>query len=170
MSLDGSSQLSISLPGIEQLIEHLLHACQDAYGENLVSFCVFGSVARGVATPESDLDLFIVARNLPRGRLSRSENFERIEQNALAAMAHPPPPTPVSPIIKTPEEVAFGSPLLWDMTENRLIRYDRDRFLWQTLEKVKLRLQQLGAYKVQRGSAWYWILKPDFKPGEVFEL
>jgi hypothetical protein len=31
-------------------------------------------------------------------------------------------------------------------------------------------LHELGARRVRLGSAWYWDLKPDFKPGEVFDL
>jgi hypothetical protein len=38
------------------------------------------------------------------------------------------------------------------------------------LERVRSRLQQLGAQRIHRGNAWYWDLKPDFKPGEIFEL
>jgi hypothetical protein len=38
------------------------------------------------------------------------------------------------------------------------------------LEKLRKRLTELGAKRVWRGNAWYWILKPDLRPGEVFEL
>ena len=35
---------------------------------------------------------------------------------------------------------------------------------------LKHRLQMLGARRIWRGNAWYWELKPDLKPGEVFTL
>jgi hypothetical protein len=31
-------------------------------------------------------------------------------------------------------------------------------------------LEQLGARRIWRGNAWFWDLKPDYRPGEVFEL
>lgn len=41
------------------------------YGERLVSLAVFGSWARGAATPASDLDLLVVAEPLPPSRMKR---------------------------------------------------------------------------------------------------
>jgi hypothetical protein len=38
------------------------------------------------------------------------------------------------------------------------------------LNRLDHRLKQLGARRIRRGNAWYWDLKPDFKPGEIFEL
>jgi hypothetical protein len=29
---------------------------------------------------------------------------------------------------------------------------------------------QQGARRIWCGNAWYWDLKPDYRPGEVFEL
>jgi hypothetical protein len=54
---------------IEPLVSRLLTACQDTYGGGLVSVVLFGSVARGTAGPESDLDVLIVANGLPDGRV-----------------------------------------------------------------------------------------------------
>jgi hypothetical protein len=31
-------------------------------------------------------------------------------------------------------------------------------------------LAHLGARRVWLGNAWYWDLKPDYRPGDVFEL
>lgn len=35
---------------------------------------------------------------------------------------------------------------------------------------MKERLKLLGAKRVWSGDTWYWILKEDYKPGEVFEI
>ena len=76
----------------------------------------------------------------------------------------------VSPVFKTPAEVRQGSPLFLDMIEDARMLHDRDDFLRRTLAEFKARLDRLGARRVWRGNAWYWDLKPDYKPGEVFEL
>jgi predicted nucleotidyltransferase len=77
-------------------------------------------VARGVATPESDIDFIIVAEGLPRGRMSRSREFIDAEKGILER--HPALSRFVlSPIFKTPSEVELGSPLFWDMTEDAII-------------------------------------------------
>ena len=66
--------------------------------------------------------------------------------------------------------VRQGSPLFLDMIEDARMLHDQDDFLRRTLAEFKARLDRLGARRVWRGNAWYWDLKPDYKPGEVFEL
>ena len=139
------------------------------YGRRLVSLAVFGSVARGVATSESDLDFLIVAEDLPNGRMSRLREFLSLEKEMVerhGEMTH----IELSPLFKTPMEVEIGSPLFWDMTESVIILHDRDSFFQNALLKVKQRLTELGAYKVTKGDAWYWVFKGDYTPGEVFEI
>jgi hypothetical protein len=48
--------------------------------------------------------------------------------------------------------------------------YDREGFLQSALGRLKARLESLGARRIWRGNAWFWDLKPDFKPGDVIEL
>jgi predicted nucleotidyltransferase len=144
-----------------------LEECQKHYGLTLVSVPIFGSVARGVATPEWDVDLLIVVAGLVPGRLNRMDDFRPAEESILTRMGDR---VELSPIFKTPQEVRAGSPLFWDMTEEVIILFDRDRFLQEALQQVKRRLEAPGTRRVKRGSAWYWILKKDYRPGEVFEI
>jgi hypothetical protein len=76
----------------------------------------------------------------------------------------------LSPVFKTPAEVELGSLLFWDMTEDAILLYNKNSFLQNHLEGVKQRLRELKARRVFKGNAWCWILKGDYKPGEVFEL
>ena len=76
----------------------------------------------------------------------------------------------MSPIFKTPEEVEAGSPLFLDMVEDARILHDPDGFLAGYLERLRRRLAELGARRVPWQGGWYWELKPDLKPGEVFTL
>lgn len=157
----------------DELLNRLLSAIQSCYGERLVTVAVFGSVGRGVMRHDSDVDLLIIARDLPRGRIKRVEEFEVVEE-ALAEFFHDLDGrgihTALSPVFKTPEEVLPGSPLFLDMVEDARLLFDRDRFFARALDRLRARLAELGAKRIWRGNAWYWDLKPDYKPGEVFEL
>lgn len=51
----------------QQIAQVLLPRAHDYYGDNLVTFAVYGSVARGLATAESDIDLLLVVADLPQG-------------------------------------------------------------------------------------------------------
>jgi predicted nucleotidyltransferase len=157
----------------KSLLAHVLAACQQHYGPRLVSVAVFGSVGRGTPHPESDLDLLIVADDLPDGRLPRVAEFRAVEAalsphlaEARAAGLVPE----VSLIFKTQAEARQGRLLFLDMVEDARVLYDRGGFLQETLAQFKARLDRLGARRIWRGNAWFWDLKPDYQPGEAFEL
>jgi predicted nucleotidyltransferase len=154
-------------------LERLLEEVKHHYGGRLVSLVVFGSVGRGTARFDSDVDLLVVAEGLPPRRLKRMEDFEEIEralEKDLRELAECGIHTSLSPIIKTKEEVKRGSPLFLDMIEDGLLLYDRDGFFRSFLEGFAQRLEALGALRVRKGNSWYWVLKGDYRGNEVFEL
>jgi len=91
--------------------------------------------------------------------------LERVERDPALMTA-----IALSPVFKTPDEVEAGSPLFLDMVEDARVLYDPDGFLGRSFDRRRARLCQLGARRISRGNAWYWELKPDLKPGEVFAL
>lgn len=160
-------------PIYDELIGAASSACQRHYGDRLISVAVFGSVGRGTPSPDSDIDLLIVADPLPSGRVARSDEFAVVEHNlALTlSLAHKAGLHPTfSAVFKTRAEVAAGSPLFLDMIEDARIVFDRDGFLRAAFDAFAVRLAHLGARRIWRGEHWFWDLKPDYKPGEVFEL
>jgi predicted nucleotidyltransferase len=154
----------------EEVLPPLLRACEEVYGERLVSLVIFGSGGRGTARPDSDLDLLLIASPLPDGRMRRVEEFEAVEKRLRALLPPGLGVPPLSPVFKTPEEAGHGSPLFLDMTEDARILFDRDGFFGRELDRLRRRLAELGSRRIWRGNAWYWDLKPDYRPGEVFEL
>jgi len=161
----------MTIERFEKQIDILNSACREFYGERLVSLAVFGSVGRGVPKPDSDIDLLIIAENLPAGRVSRVGEFTAIEKTMRDRMNEGLRlQNELSPVLKTPEEVQRGSLLFLDMIDDARILFDRDDFIGNFLKEFKARLDRLGARRIWRGNAWFWDLKPDYKPGEVFEI
>lgn len=157
----------------QAILDALPEACADVYHERLVSLAVFGSVARGTMGPDSDIDLLLVADGLPNGRIPRVTEFEAIEHqlaSLLGEAARRGVNTSISPVFKTPKELAYGSPLFLDMTEEVLILQDRDAVLRDYLEKLRKRMKALGSRRIRKGGGYYWLLKPDLRPGEDFTL
>lgn len=157
----------------DALLERLLPVCRVHYAGRLVSLVVFGSVGRGVPGPGSDLDLLLVADPLPQGRLARVAEFGAVERDLeplLEEMRSAGLSPELSPLFKTPAEADRGSLLLLDMVQDALILHDRQGFMKRRLARLEERLKSLGARRIWRGNAWFWDLKPDYKPGEVFEL
>lgn len=52
---------------LRELAVDYTEALKEQWGESLVSVVLFGSTARGEATPHSDVDLLVVADGLPVG-------------------------------------------------------------------------------------------------------
>lgn len=157
----------------EKLVKRLSEEAEDFYQERLITVAVFGSVARQTATIESDIDLLIVATDLPRGRVKRVSEFVAIEsrlKKEVKELEGSGIHTWLSPVIKTPEEVLSGSLLFLDMIFDVLVLYDRNDFFKNFLHSFKERLQSLGAKRIVQGDRWYWDLKPDYRKGEIFEI
>lgn len=157
----------------KELEDKLLAEVKSFYGDRLVSFVVFGSVARETYRFDSDIDVLIIAEGLPNGRMKRVAQFLTIEDRIepfLKSLQKEGINTCISTVFKTPEEAEMGSPLFLDMVEDASILFDSDGFFSKRLVRLRNRLRELGSKRVWRGNAWYWVLKPDYKPGEVIEL
>lgn len=142
-------------------------------GEALVAVALFGSVARGEAGPHSDIDLLIIAHGLPRSRFARQKMLEAADafiEPQLRRLLGEGIFTDISPVLKTPEEAERITPLFFDMLEDALILHEHQGFFSAILERLGESFRRLGARRIQRGSIRYWELKPDYQPGEIFEI
>ena len=160
-------------PAYEAIVAALPQAALAVYGARLRALVLFGSVARGSARPDSDIDLLIVATPLPQGRLARVAEFEAMEARLAAPLAaarrsgaHPF----LSPLIKTPEEMEAGSPVHLDMPWEAKILWEKDATASAYFARLKAKLAAYGARRIARGGAHYWLLKPDARPGEPIAL
>jgi len=93
-------------------------------GASLLAAVLFGSVARGEAGPFSDIDLLLVLKDLPPGRLARQKVLEQADcyiDPHLQALRKGGIFTDISPVLKTPEEASRIVPLYLDMVEDAII-------------------------------------------------
>ena len=153
----------------DMILEALRNELKSFYGERLISAVVFGSVGRHTPNYNSDIDIFIIAEKLPAGRIKRIKEFMFVEEkleSLIASLKNSGINAYISPVIKTPEEAAAGSPLFLDMTLDAQILIDKDGFFANELERLRKRLNILGSKRIHRGNAFFWDLKPDYKPNE----
>lgn len=145
------------------------------FSQKLFSICVFGSVAKGTAAPESDMDVLVVSEGLPLDvglrvretnyihlRLKETEAYRSLKKLGRCAL--------ISDIFLTPAEVKRHPPILLDLTDEGIIIYDKDDFLRNTLSLLKEKLEAIGAKKIVSAKGHYWVLKPDIEPSEVVEI
>ena len=66
--------------------------------------------------------------------------------------------------------MALGGLIFLDMIEDARLLVDRGGFLSDYLGQLAEKLRGMNSVKVRRGSTWHWVIKPDLKPGEVFDV
>lgn len=136
-------------------------------GERLVSAVLFGSVAMGCERPDSDIDLLLVIKDLPQGRFVRRAILDPL----FTLLDKDDSDKPfISTVLKTPNEAQVLSPLYFDMVDRGVVLYDTNGFFRDVLNDVEQRLIRLGSVRKQLGKIEYWDLKPDYIPGEIFEI
>ncbi|MEM3637636.1 MAG: nucleotidyltransferase domain-containing protein [Conexivisphaerales archaeon] len=148
------------VPLLESILERLL----DGYGQRLKGLILFGSVARGKARPESDLDLIVVAEGMPerygdrvRKTLSMLSSLETIKRETYyKKMAlHPN----IDLILIDKKEFGIPSAFYLDVVMEGIIMFERENFIKDTLEKIRTEFKKIGAARVEHPDGrWHWII------------
>ena len=92
----------------KKLEEAILSEAMAHYSDRLVSVVVYGSAARGTQRFDSDIDLLVIARQLPQGRMKRAREFETVEREVeplLKALQTEGVSTYISAVIKSGKEL-----------------------------------------------------------------
>lgn len=146
---------------------------QEGMKDNLLSVTLYGSVARGSARPESDIDLLILYR---KGEVDvdsvyvnsalqsdESQEYQRLYNNGIYGE--------ISPLFMTLTEIRNNPLILLDMMEEGIILFEQDKCFTDLLEKMRIETTKLGSRKVNLpDGSWYWELKPSWQPGELIEV
>lgn len=175
MTRDLTKVMSSLMTSYNVLLNRFVASLEGALDDNLLSIVLYGSVARGQARLESDVDILLVLREaspvywerlqpvLSVLRLLRKEScWKDLEARGVFPE--------LNVIVLSREEAAQNRYLYLDMIEEAQILLDRDGFFRYRLKVLQARLQELGAKKVKRDGSWYWDLKPDLKLGERIAL
>jgi len=155
------------------LVERVVAEYREALKDDLLAVACFGSVARGKPSPESDLDLYLVTRNevtiLSDRRLGTMSCIrETSEYQTVVRHGYRPD---LMPILHSADKLATHPWILLDIADHGVILYDPEGVLARELDAVRRRLKELGSQRIERpDGSWYWDLKPDWRPGEVFSL
>ena len=139
----------------------LYYRLRDTFRDRFITLAVFGSVGRGDDDKYSDLDILIIIDfddiSYARERVIEIIHSLKIENQYLFDID--------LYLLDTRGAKRFRMIYL-DMTSDTIIIHDRDNTFRGILSRVVEKLRELGSIKIVEGDSWYWILKPDIRPGE----
>jgi uncharacterized protein len=172
--LESSGEVSRANIKQEQYLQ-LIHDVYGAVRERVkpTSFCIYGSVAKGSATPLSDVDMLLVSDDFRGSLASRLDSLEVVEKQIggeLAFLERSGYRTSVS-IFPLRRDEAERAPILFlDLTLDAKFIHDEGGFLEGILSKLRARLDLMGAKRIDVDGGWYWDLKPGLRLGELVEI
>ena len=158
---------------VKPLTDRLLAMLREEMGDDLVGVALYGSVARGEARSASDVDLFLVHRG---SRVAARTAFTRV---VLALEDDPVSnrlqsegiPFFVAAIFRAEETLPDTPWLMLDLCHHGIILFDPRDVLRNKVSEVRAGMAELGSRRVELADgSWYWILKPDLRPGEKVVL
>ena len=141
---------------------------------NVKSIVVYGSVARGVARIDSDVDMLVIMENEESlgnriDRLLKIETSERVEEE-LNWLYRNGVDTHISFLPLNPEEARFFPPVLLDVIDEGIPVFD-DGFYASLVKEKREILSRLGARRVFISKdEWFWDLRPEMRLGDVVEI
>jgi len=157
-----------------KLLKKILQKTKEYYKKNLISFVVFGSYAKDTLSPYSDIDILIITKKQPKSRPRRIVNFiNNIEQKLekyILGLRKKNIFVEISPLIKTQEEVKYGSFLFLDMIQDSIILYDEGNFFRRYLDYLDKKLKEYGSKKIFEKGGYYWVIKENVNPKEGIDL
>jgi predicted nucleotidyltransferase len=172
---NSTGRVAVTQADYAEYLEQLVRLLREEIPANLVSLVLYGSVARGQASAESDLDLLVVLRDAPEAYYERLRPFVAVlrrlrrtpaaEQARACGLWGEP-----SFVILTQSEAAQSRLLYLDMTVEARVLLDEEGFFQARLRRTRQRLRQLGSRRVPTDRGWYWELQPGGKLGEAVYL
>jgi len=133
----------------ERLGQDLTLKYVETLDSNLVALAFFGSWARGEEKEWSDIDVLLIAKELP------DDPFERrwLVQEPILSLSE----RPVSVLARTVEEFSEDvSPLHLDLGLDAMVFYDPRGFLARRLKRVHDLIEEAGLVREREASGFAW--------------
>lgn len=159
----------------KNLILDFVNLVKEVFKDNIVSVVLYGSVAKNIARKDSDIDICLIFKTLPKSRHKRTLLIfplikalrERDSYMVLYDKGYLPE---IAPVLYTVDEIRDTKPIFLDMVEDGIILLDDGTFE-KKIKEVKQRMKELGTQKISlENGDYYWILKPGLRLSEVVSL
>ena len=143
------------MEALDRMPEAAVAALRASMGDDLLAVVLFGSRARGDATPESDWDLLVIARSLPERSFARHLFLKRLLPEGIRGS--------VSILARTPREFeARTASLYLDIALDGKMLYDPYGYASERFAQLRRLMERVGLYRqhTEAGDVWRWREEP----------
>jgi predicted nucleotidyltransferase len=141
----------LSVEEIEMALNGIVQNLYEEFGEQLVAVVIYGSHARGTATPGSDIDLLVVVRELARdwGSIHLLEDEWVRKGRGLGKR--------FQVLLASPEDVEdsveWAAPLMLEICNSHEIVFDPNDFFRNCIMRMRHLIRERGI-RMRRAGVW----------------
>lgn len=148
---------------------------KEIFKEDLLSVILFGSVARGKWTKESDIDVLIIFSNKISENMQLDEKLTEVilnfyDKNNLKDEQGNYLYTPIQEISLFHKDLDKFRTLFYDIAMDGLLIFDRNQIGLKFINKTKLRIKKKGLKRIFYSDEDFYWKRNDIKFGEIIEL
>ncbi len=158
------------------LAERFAEMAREQLRPHLTCIVLYGSVARGSARPDSDIDLFVVAGETDEDKEPLWDCVLDLEQTfwndqEVTMLREQGYRASIETYVVSRAQAQRGLPIYLDMTLEAVVLHDPENFFSRRLEQVRQRMAELKSQREWLSQDTYvWQLKANAEPGEVVSL
>jgi predicted nucleotidyltransferase len=136
---------------LNKVLDEFLQKCKQKFGDDLISIILFGSYARKTATEYSDVDLLVIAENLPKRRIDRHKVLRNIVLEFIYKYGINISPILIEPRDLSPKDI---NPLICGILTGYKIIYDKNNFWKNYLERIKPVIKRIKPVFIDEEKEW----------------
>jgi len=136
----------------ENILKPIVDRIRDKLGEDVLSIVLFGSMTRGDFTASFDIDVLVIARNLPDDWRGRDKIL--LELSEIRSDHRRPVHITLTDEYAMNASIDQGAPLVFGLHDANRVIFGRDGFFEKLMEQFENNMKQWGVRKIGNGG-WF---------------
>ena len=136
----------------ENTLKQIVDRIRVKLGEDVLSIVLFGSMTRGDFTESSDIDVLVIARNLPDNWRDRDKIL--LELAEIKYGHRRPVHITLADEYEMNASVEQGAPLVFGLHDANRVVFGRDRFFEKLMKRFDDNMLRWGVRKIRNGE-WF---------------
>ena len=133
-------------------LKHIVDRIKNRLGDGVLSIVLFGSMTREDFTESSDIDVLVIARNLPDDWRDKDKII--LELAEIGSDHRRPVHITLTDEYEMNASIEQGAPLVFGLHDANRVIFGRDRFFEKLMEQFEDNMKRWGVKKIGNGE-WF---------------